>query len=83
MRITIMSEQKKKPAIGDVRTTKKHGYQIRVVVTSRGMWCKSGSRYLYEWRSPESLVGTQWEYLTKKCEHQLAAKQAGKGGEQC
>jgi len=70
MKVTFMKAHKKRPQIGDVRETKAHGKQIRVVVTSRGMWCKSGSRYLYEWRSPESLIGTQWEYLIKKSEQQ-------------
>lgn len=62
-RIRFMSAQRPQPKIGDRRTTKAHGEQIRVVVTSGGAWCVRGSRYVYEWRSPESLRGTQWEYL--------------------
>lgn len=54
-----------KPRIGDRRTTKAHGTQVRVVQTSGGMWCVRGNRYVYEWRSPADLVGTYWDYLLK------------------
>lgn len=63
MKIHILAPQRRKPKIGDRRTTKKHGLQIRVVQTHNGMWCCSGSRYLYEWRTPAQLLGTRWEYL--------------------
>lgn len=56
---------RRKPKVGDRRTTKKHGLQIRVVETHNGMWVRSGSRYVYEWRLPKSLVGTSWAYLLK------------------
>lgn len=62
MKITILAPQRRKPKIGDRRTTKKHGLQIRVVQTHDGMWVKSGSRYCYEWRKPATLVGTMWSY---------------------
>jgi hypothetical protein len=65
MRIHILAPQRKKPKIGDRRTTKKHGLQIRVVETHNGMWVCNGSRYRYEWRKPAELVGTQWEHLIK------------------
>lgn len=63
MKITILATQRQRPKIGDRRTTKKHGLQIRVVETHYGMWAKSGSRYSYDWRKPSELVGTQWAYL--------------------
>lgn len=56
----------KQPRIGDTRTTKAHGLQIRVVETINGMWVRSGSRYRYEWKTPAELKGTRWEYLLKK-----------------
>lgn len=63
MKITILAPQRRKPKIGDRRTTKKHGLQIRVVETHNGMWVRNGSRYRYEWRKPSELVGTWWENL--------------------
>lgn len=63
MRVTILAPQRKLPKIGDRRTTKKHGLQIRVVETHNDMWVKSGSRYRYNWVNPADLVGTRWEYL--------------------
>lgn len=69
MKITIMTApRRKQPAIGDVRTTKKHGVQVRVVETHRGMWVRSGSRYCYEWKTPAQLVGSCWEYLLRQIE---------------
>lgn len=66
MKIIILGQQHRRPQIGDRRTTKKHGPQIRVVeTTSGGMWVQSGSRYRYDWRSPQQLVGTWWSYLLK------------------
>lgn len=61
--IHILAHQRRKPRIGDRRTTKKHGLQIRVVTTHSGMWVRSGSRYVYEWRKPSELLCTRWEYL--------------------
>lgn len=64
MRIQVITSQRRQPKIGDRRTTKKHGTEVRVVqTTSGGAWCVSGSRYVYEWRKPASLIGTQWEHL--------------------
>lgn len=68
MRIHILAPQRRKPKIGDQRTTKKHGLQIRVVETHNGMWVCSGSRYRYEWRTPAQLVGTQWAYLLPRAQ---------------
>ena len=68
MRIHILAPQRRKPKIGDRRTTKKHGLQIRVVETHNGMWVRSGSRYRYEWRSPAQLLCTRWEYLITRDE---------------
>lgn len=66
MRIIIQAPQRKKPRIGEIRTTKKHGKQIRVVETAPcGAWICSGNRYCYEWKTPEELIGTQWEYLLR------------------
>jgi len=65
MKITIQGPQRRRPQIGDRRTTKKYGLQIRVVQTDGGMWMKSGSRYRYDWCQPCELVGTQWAYLLK------------------
>jgi hypothetical protein len=63
VKITVLAPQRKKPKVGDRRTTKKHGLQIRVVETHGGMWVRSGSRYRYEWRKPADLVGTQWAHM--------------------
>lgn len=63
MKIHILAPQRRRQKIGDRRTTKKHGLQIRVVETHNGMWVCSGSRYRYEWRKPSDLVGTQWAHL--------------------
>lgn len=65
MKITIQAPQRRRPQIGDRRTTKKHGLQVRVVETHGGMWVKSGSRYRYDWRQPRELAGTQWAYLLR------------------
>ena len=59
------SKPRRKPRIGDRRVTKQHGLQLRVVCTHDWMWMRSGSRYLYEWRSPAELIGTRWEYLVR------------------
>lgn len=63
MKLTILAPQRRKPKIGDRRTTKKHGLQIRVVETHDGMWVRNGSRYRYDWRKPSELVGMQWAHL--------------------
>ncbi len=66
MKITILGPQRRRPRIGDRRVTKRHGLQIRVVsTTAAGHWMRSGSRYLYDWRSPGELAGTRWEYLLR------------------
>ena len=58
------SVPRRKPKIGDTRTTKKYGLQIRVVeTTSGGSWIRSSSGYYYQWLTPDELRGTQWEYL--------------------
>lgn len=63
MKLTILAPQRRKPKIGDRRTTKKHGLQIRVVETHNGMWVRNGSRYRYEWLKPSEPVGAQWAHL--------------------
>lgn len=65
MKIHILAPKRRRPKIGDRRTTKKHGLQIRVVETHNGMWVCSGSRYRYEWRKPSDLVGKQWANLLR------------------
>jgi len=65
MKIHILAPQRRRPKIGDRRTTKAHGLQIRVVETHNGMWVCSGSRYRYEWSKPSDLVGTQWAHLLR------------------
>lgn len=55
---------RRKPEIGDRRSTKKYGDQIRVVLISEsGAWVKSHARYCYVWRTPRQLVGSWFEYL--------------------
>jgi hypothetical protein len=71
MKIHILAPQRRKPQIGDRRTTKKHGLQIRVIETHNGMWVRSGSRYRYDWRKPEQLVGTRWEHLLNADDRKL------------
>lgn len=70
MKVTVLTgSQRKKPALGDTRTTKKYGLQIRVIETDgRGNWLKNGSRYYYAWRTPAQLVGARFEYLLKLLE---------------
>ena len=69
MRITITTgPARRQPKIGDRRTTKKHGLQIRVVETHHGMWVRSGSRYRYDWKLPQDLLNTQWEHLLTAAE---------------
>lgn len=75
MKIRIYSgEQRKKPATGDIRITKKHGMQIRVpsmIHNHRGEpigYDCTGGRQNYEWRKPAQLMGTRWEYLVRKLE---------------
>lgn len=70
MKITISAvPTRKKPSLGDVRTTKKYGLQIRIIETDGyGNWLKNGSRYYYAWRTPEQLVGTRFEYMLKTLE---------------
>lgn len=63
MRIHILRPQRRRPQVGDRRTTKRHGLQIRVVVTHGGMWVCGSRGYLHEWRTPAQLLGTRWEYL--------------------
>lgn len=71
MKITLKTICPKRPQIGDRRRTKRHGLQIRVVQTSQGMWCRSNGRYVYEWRSPETLIQSQWFYLLNEQERQV------------
>lgn len=53
-----------KPQLGDRRTTKKHGLQIRIVETnSDGAWIRGYSGYYYCWCKPKELIGTRFEYL--------------------
>jgi len=74
MQITISTEpQRKKPKTGDMRTTKKHGLQVRIpkMVKLFGgalAYDCTGGRQNYEWISPSQLVGTRWEYLLKQLE---------------
>lgn len=70
MKITMSTgPQRKKPALGDTRTTKKYGLQVRIIETDgRGNWLKSRSGYYYAWRTPAQLVGTRFEYLLKLLE---------------
>jgi hypothetical protein len=57
----------KKPAIGDTRTTKKYGLQIRVVDTDgKGQLMRNRNGYYYVWRTPRQLVGTRWEHLVER-----------------
>lgn len=73
MKITYhYATSKPKPQIGDRRVTKKHGVQIRVVATSGGAWMRNGSRYVYEWRKPNELYGTQWAHLLTPAERHAA-----------
>ena len=62
MRITIVSTRRQ-PRIGDRRHTKRHGLQIRVAETSRGMWVLRNGRQAYEWKTPAELVGTTFDHL--------------------
>lgn len=62
MRIVVVSSRPR-PRIGDRRCTKKHGLQIRVAETSRGMWVLRNGRPAYEWRSLAELVGSQFAHL--------------------
>lgn len=68
MKITIQytNSKRKKPAVGDRRTTKRYGLQIRVIETDYfGHWVRNGSRYRYEWCKPEQLLYTPWQYLVE------------------
>lgn len=71
MKITINFTARKKPATGDQRVSKKHGLQIRIPSMVHGPRGEpigfdcSGGRQRYEWRKPDELVGTRWEYLLK------------------
>jgi hypothetical protein len=50
MRIHISySPARKKPMVGDRRTTKKHGEQIRVFERSQGCYVVSNGRPCYQW----------------------------------
>lgn len=62
MKIHIVSSRPR-PRIGDRRVTKRHGLQIRVAETSRGMWVLRNGRQAYEWRTLPELVGTQFAHL--------------------
>lgn len=58
---------KPKPKMGDRRTTKKHGEQVRVPVVVRhgpyrGAWVVRSGRQCYEWVSPEEAY-KQWPHL--------------------
>lgn len=64
--IRFFGPQRRKPEIGDRRTTKKHGLQIRVVETRGGIWVLQAGKsnaYRYDWKKPSELIGTRWEYL--------------------
>lgn len=54
------------PKSGDVRTTKKHGVQIRVPVVHDGRWVVSGGRQCYEWKFPDEVQGTGFAYLLSR-----------------
>ena len=72
MRITISTApSRRKPQIGDRRTTKKHGEQIRLPVMVHnhkgepvGYDC-TGGRQNYEWVSIDKLPA-RWQFLAKK-----------------
>lgn len=72
MRIHISTvPQRRRPKLGDRRTTKKHGDQIRVPVLVRnsrgeaiGYDC-TGGRQRYEWISVDN-VPERWRYLLKQ-----------------
>lgn len=70
MRVTIASgSSRAKTMTGDVRTTKKHGLQIRVpeihqIGNDDWAYVVMNGRQRYEWKTPRQLVGTRWEYLT-------------------
>lgn len=70
MRVTITSgSPRPKPKTGDVRTTKKHGLQIRVpemhqIGNDDWAYVVMNGRQRYEWKTPRQLVGTRWEHLT-------------------
>lgn len=51
------------PKIGDRRTTKKHGLQIRVPEVHSGRWVRANGRQCYVWSKPANLVGTSFSYL--------------------
>lgn len=77
MRVIISTlPQRRKPQIGDRRTTKKHGEQIRVVTVHDGRWVVTRHGACHEWRSPGDLVGTQWEYLLQDADRKALAQKA-------
>ena len=65
---------RKQPKVGDRRTTKKHGLQIRVFEMHGGMCVVSGGRHRYDWKSPADLVGTMFNHLLTPEERSLFAK---------
>ncbi len=54
-----------KPKTGDIKTTKKHGLQIRIPYKIDGMYVVSYGRQLYEWVVPENLPN-RYKYLIPK-----------------
>lgn len=73
MKITLScGSTRPKPKTGDTRTTKAHGLQIRVplhVHNIRGEpigYDCTGGKQRYEWRKPETLKGTRYEYLLRR-----------------
>lgn len=49
MRIHFSGPMRAVPKVGDTRTTRKHGLQVRVHQRHNGMVVVSRSRYCYEW----------------------------------
>ena len=66
MRIHIRTTPARpKPKTGDIRTTKKHGLQIRIPYKVGGCYVVSSGRQLYEWIKPEELLD-RYKYLIQK-----------------
>jgi hypothetical protein len=54
-----------KPKTGDIRTTKKHGLQIRIPYKIDGCYIVSSGRQLYEWIKPKDLPDMYRDYIPK------------------
>lgn len=54
-----------KPKTGDIRTTKKHGLQIRIPYKIDGCYIVSSGRQMYEWIKPEDLPDRYSHYIPK------------------